>query len=172
MYIETSRLTIRSFVEADIRDYAGIVADPQVTKYLGDGSPHPYEEADAYVQDVLRRDASSGISRYAVVRKVENDLIGFCGFKELDDYVDFGWRYARHVWRHGYGKEAALAVLDYGLTTLNLQSIAARSFVENVGSVRIIEQLGFGEPEYSDILGRKFVRYRQLAGLSQDTPRV
>lgn len=172
MQIETSRLTIRSFVEADIRDYAGIVADPQVTKYLGDGSPHPYEEADAYVQDVLRRDALSGISRYAVVRKAENDLIGFCGFKELDDYVDFGWRYARQVWRHGYGKEAALAVLDYGLTTLNLQSIAARSFVENVGSVRIIEQLGFGEPEYSDILGKKFVRYRQLAGLSQDTPRV
>ena len=94
MQIETPRLTIRSFVETDIPEYARIVADPQVTKYLRDGSPHPYEEAVAYVQDAVRRDASSGISRYAVVRKVENDLIGFCGFKELDDYVDFGWRYA------------------------------------------------------------------------------
>ncbi len=164
MQIETPRLTIRSFVETDIPEYARIVADPRVTKYLQDGSPHPYEEAAAYVHDAVRRDASSGISRYAVVRKIENDLIGFCGFKELDDYVDFGWRYAQHVWRQGYGKEAAFAVLDYGLAALNLKMISAGAFVENVGSVRIIEQLGFRDPQYTYVLGRKLVRYHQLTG--------
>jgi RimJ/RimL family protein N-acetyltransferase len=54
MMIETSRLTIRSFLESDIPEYAAIVAGPQVTRFLGDGSPHSYEqaaEADAAVLD-------------------------------------------------------------------------------------------------------------------------
>ena len=159
MRIEMPRLIIRSFSAPDIPDYARIVADPQVTKYLADGSPHSYEEAETYILDVIRRDRESGISRYAVVRKAERDLIGFCGFKELDDHIDFGWRYAPHAWGKGYGTEAALAVLGYGLNTLKLHAIAAQSFVANIASLRIIEKLGFQRVEQIECYGKKMVRY-------------
>ena len=162
MRIETPRLIIRSFAAPDIPDYARIVADPQVTKYLADGSPHAHEEAESYIHDVIRRDRESGISRYAVERKADRDLIGFCGFKELEDYVDFGWRYAQHAWGQGYGTEAALAVLDYGLNALKLQSIAVQSFVDNIASLRIIEKLGFQIVEEIECYGNKMVRYYQI----------
>ena len=51
MIIQTKRLTVRSLLEYDIQEYAALVADPEVTRFLGDGSPHSYEKATANVYD-------------------------------------------------------------------------------------------------------------------------
>lgn len=161
MRTETKRLLIRSFSLADIPAYAAIVADPRVTIYLGDGSPHNYAEAQAYILDCIARDQRTGISRYAVIRKSEKDLIGFCGFKELADYVDFGWRYAYGARGQGYATEAAFKVLDYGHSELRLTNMAAGSYIENVASVRIIQQLGFKYVAHDEFYGQATVRYHQ-----------
>ena len=95
MLIQTNRLIIRSFQESDVPEYAAIVADPEVTRFLGDGSPHSYEQAAAYVHNCIRSEAKEGVARYAVILKETEELIGFCGFKKMCDYIDFGWRYAR-----------------------------------------------------------------------------
>ena len=47
MRTETERLLIRSFSISDVPAYAEIVADPRVTKYLGDGSPHTSKKPKA-----------------------------------------------------------------------------------------------------------------------------
>ena len=158
MRTETERLLIRSFSISDVPAYAEIVADPRVTKYLADGSPHTYEEAEAYIRDCIDRDRATGISRYAVLRKREMDLIGFCGFKEQPDYVDFGWRYAHQVWGQGYAKEAALWILQYGVTELGLTNIAAGAFTENL--LRSKSSRGWASntsPEMSSLAERPFV---------------
>jgi len=141
MHLETHRLLIRSFEREDIPAYAEIVADPRVTRYLGDGKPYSYEQAAAYVEDLIARDSTTGISRYAVL--LGDELIGFCGFKDLGDHIDFGWRYAHRYWGKGYATEAARAVLEYGVEILGLSGIVAVAYEANVGSVRVIEKLGF-----------------------------
>jgi RimJ/RimL family protein N-acetyltransferase len=161
MIIETSRLTIRSFMESDIPEYAAIVADPQVTRFLGDGSPHSHEQAAAYVYGCIKSETRGDVARYAVVLKETGELIGFCGFKKVHDYTDFGWRYARRAWGNGYATEAAAAVLDYGLNTLKLGDIVAVSALENVGSVRVMEKIGLQFETFGRVRGRKAVRYRQ-----------
>jgi RimJ/RimL family protein N-acetyltransferase len=159
MHIETPRLVIRSFEPSDLSDYAPIVADPEVMKHIGDGSTHTRDGAAQYIEDSIRRERETGLARYAVVRKREGDFIGFCGFRELETGVDFGWRYSRHVWGQGHGGEAALAVLDYGLNVLGLTNLFAHAFVENVASIRIIEKLGFARVEHDEMFGRKVIRY-------------
>jgi RimJ/RimL family protein N-acetyltransferase len=161
MEIETDRLTIRSFVESDIPEYAAIVADPAVTRFFGDGSPHTYEEATAYVERCIRSESETGIARYAVILRETGELIGFCGFKREHDHIDFGWRYARRAWGNGYATEAAAAVLDYGVNALKLSDIVARSAVENVGSVRVMEKIGMQFEAFGERGGRKFAFYRQ-----------
>ena len=161
MRLQTSRLIIRSFTDKDVPAYAEIVADPEVTRYLGNGSPHSLSEATEYVRDVIRRDQATGISRYGVELKEEGNLIGFCGYKEIGSYTDFGWRYSRKAWGQGYGTEAALAVLDYGINTLGLTNILAKSYKENIGSLRIIKKLGFPTMERSNEGGKVVVRYYQ-----------
>ena len=164
MIIQTNRLTIRSFLESDTPEYATIVADPKVTRFLGDGSPHSYEQAAAYIDDCIRSEAREGIARYAVTLRETGELIGFCGFKRMSDYIDFGWRYARRAWGNGYATEAAAAVLDHGINAIKLSGIAAQSAVENVGSVRVIEKIGMEFEDLSNVRGRKTVRYRQPSG--------
>jgi RimJ/RimL family protein N-acetyltransferase len=181
MIIETDRLTIRSFLESDIPEYAAIVGDPEVTGFLGDGSPHSYEQAAAYICDCIRSEAEEGFARYAVIIRETGELIGFCGFKKIHDYIDFGWRYARRAWGNGYATEAARAVLDYGINTLKLSSIVAKSAVENTGSVRVTEKIGMHFEAFCEVRGRKTARYRQpnrnrtlprrgLSGHQQDHP--
>ena len=164
MEIETNRLIIRSFLESDIPEYAAIVADPEVTRFLADGSPHSYEQAAAYVRDCIRSEAEQGIARYAVVLRETGELIGFCGFKRIAGYVDFGWRYARRAWGNGYATEAATAVLDHGINALKLSSIVARSAVENVGSIRVMEKIGMAFEAFGEMRGRKTARYKLPGG--------
>ena len=161
MIIKTERLTIRSFRKSDIPEYAAIVADAKVTKFLGDGSPHSYEQASAYILDCIRSEAVEGLARYAVILKETGELIGFCGFKRTSEYIDMGWRYASRVWGNGYATEAAVAVLDYGIGTLKLSGIVAESTVENVGSVRVMEKIGMQFESFGQLRGQKTARYRQ-----------
>lgn len=141
MNIQTERLLIRSFQEPDIPAYAEIVADPRVTRYLGDGRPQSYHEAARYVRDCIALEAETGMGRYAVV--LDGELIGFCGFKPDGEHIDFGWRYAQRHWGKGFATEAARAVLRYGVEELDLWGIVAVAYEANVASVRVIEKLGF-----------------------------
>ncbi len=161
MKIKTKRLTIRSFRESDIPEYSAIVSEPEVTKYLGDGSPHSYEQAAAYVRDCIKSEAEEGFARYAVILRETREMIGFCGFKKICSYIDFGWRYAKRAWNHGYATEAAAAVLDYGVNTLMLKGIVAESAIENIGSVRVIEKTEMQFDSFGEVRERKTVRYRQ-----------
>ena len=154
MRIETQRLVIRSFEKGDIPAYANIVADPRVTRYLGNGL--------AYVDDLIALDEETGISRYAVV--LDGELIGFCGFKPDGDNIDLGWRYAERHWGNGYATEAARAVLEYGIYTLRLTRIVAGSYEDNVGSVRVIEKLGFDFVERTEDERGSLVWYAQPSG--------
>ena len=159
MRIRTDRLLIRSFERDDIPAYAEIVADPRVVRYIGDGRPYSYEEAEAYVEELIALDRATGVSRYAVV--LDGELIGFCGFKDVGEHVDFGWRYARAHWGRGYATEAARAVFEHGVGALKLSGIVAVAYEANAGSVRVIEKLGFEYVETLDDPRGPILKYVQ-----------
>lgn len=159
MRIETDRLVIRSFEISDIDAYAAIVADPRVTRYLSSSAPHSFKEASDYVLAVVEEEANSGIVRYAVELKENGRLIGFCGFKQIGDAVDLGWRYGHEFWGRGYGSEAALAVMRYGIEILKLNNIFSVAMVKNVASVKIIEKLGYKEHEVFQKDGIDVIRF-------------
>jgi [ribosomal protein S5]-alanine N-acetyltransferase len=160
MILYTDRLIIRSFTEQDIPEYAAIVKDPDVTKFLGDGSHHTYEQADRYVHECMESEIKNNFSRYAVIYKQTNKLIGFCGFKEIDNRIDFGWRYSKDMWGKGYATEAAKAVFDHGIKTLKLSGIIAVSAVLNTRSIKVIEKIGFKFEAFGQLNGFTIKRYK------------
>ena len=172
MHLATDNLVIRSVAAEDVGDYASIVADPEVMRYLGETLDKA--SAAAYIADCIERDLNTGISRYAVLQKVDGAFIGLCGFKFLtEDYgnqvpqgtvwTDFGWRYRRASWRRGFGFEAASAVYEFGKSQLGLRNIEARAHRDNAGSLRIIEKLGFKwMNDYESPVG-VFRRYRDVS---------
>ena len=78
-----------------------------------------------------------------------------------DPRVMGGWRYAHRHWGRGCATEAATAVLAYGVGTLELRGIVAVAYEANVGSVRVIEKLGFEYVETLDDPRGPIVKYAQ-----------
>ncbi len=156
--IETERLKIRYFREDDIAQYAPIAADEDVMKFVG--GPQTAAQAEVYLAEMIDLASRRGLGRYAVELKSDGALIGFCGFRPADAYIDFGYRYAKRVWGQGIGLEAARAVRAYGLDVLNMQNMEAGAAVANEASIRILEQLGFRYREELVFDGYPAVRYR------------
>ncbi len=139
---KTKRLIIRTWTTDDIAPYAKIIADPDVMKFIGTGQVRTAQEAEAYINKCMDNISKTGWARFAVADKKTEELLGFCGYSNYNNELDFGWRYAKKHWNKGYGTEAAQAVLDLGIHTFKFPRIVCISYPENRGSIRIIEKIG------------------------------
>ncbi len=141
MEIETNRLVIRSFSDRDVPEYAAIVADANVMRYLGGALSR--DEASAYITRARHTEVAHGFARYAVIRKRDDCLIGMCGFAPVQDYVDLGYRFSRSCWGSGFASEAASAVVDLGFQRFDFETIIGLAHPDNRASLRVLEKLGF-----------------------------
>ncbi|MBR9922813.1 MAG: GNAT family N-acetyltransferase [Bacteroidetes bacterium] len=139
---KTGRLIIRILTINDANDYAAIVADPEVMKFIGSGKPQTPKEAGEYVEKCIENFNAYGWARFAVTSKESGELLGLCGYAIYNNELDFGWKYASRFWNKGYGFEAAKAVLDLGIRKYRFPRIVCISYPENKGSIRIIEKIG------------------------------
>lgn len=145
--VETERLLLRSETLADCDAIYAINTDPEVTRYIGDGSimsisrDQLYERLGQLIPK--RKEADYGLA--AVVLKESNQYIGACWLKYDDfcDGVELGYRYGREFWGSGYATEAAQAVLEEGFKLPQLEEVYACAHPDNHASCRIIEKLGF-----------------------------
>jgi RimJ/RimL family protein N-acetyltransferase len=56
--------------------------------------------------------------------------------------ADLGYRLARPAWGHGYGREAAIRLLEHGFATVGLERVIAQTRSDNVRSRRLLEIAG------------------------------
>ena len=146
--IETERLVLRRWRDADLDGFAAMNADPEVMRFIGDGHVHDRAEA-ATMLDRVRRDWTVyGFGRWAVERRSDGAFAGFCGvgflksFPELSGEPEIGWRLPRALWGVGYATEAAIASCDDFFRTTSYDHIISLSQPGNAASQRIMEKLG------------------------------
>ena len=142
MLLETNHLIIEYFNTSDISDWTKIESDAHVRRFI-DGKVLSKSEAGEYVEMSIRQYQTHGYGRYAVRLKQNRKLIGMCGFLNEPYGIDFGYRYSKDSWGKGLGFEAAKEVLDYGFSKLGLKKVVGLTAEQNVGSIRILEKLGF-----------------------------
>lgn len=163
--IETERLILRPFTEADIQPSFELDSDPEVTRYTGDGGSKTLEKIEYLIKEVVLRDYELyGHGRFAVDWKETGEFIGFSGLKYLPETkeIDLGYRFKRTFWGKGIATESGWASLDFGFNQLNADRIVATALPGNKGSFRVMEKLGFTfEKEYEED-GMAVVQY-QLA---------
>ncbi|HEY0030027.1 MAG TPA: GNAT family N-acetyltransferase [Bacteroidia bacterium] len=141
--LETERLYLREFNLNDAQLLLELNADPEVTRYTGDGQV-TLEEAQSILKDVILPQYKNKIGRLAVHLKDNDEFIGWCGLKHHaeEDEIDLGYRFFKKHWGKGYASESAKAVMDYGQNTLKLKTIVARAAKENIASLNVIKKLG------------------------------
>jgi RimJ/RimL family protein N-acetyltransferase len=143
--IETERLTLREWQDADLPPFAAMGRDPDVMAFIG--PLQGKDEARAAIERQRGFQAVHGHCFWAVERRDDGMFLGFCGLKPgaagtpIAHDVEIGWRLARHAWGQGYAREAAAATLDWGWAQ-GMPRIAAITVPANVRSWRLMERLG------------------------------
>jgi RimJ/RimL family protein N-acetyltransferase len=157
MHLETSRLIFRSFTIQDLPQFAAIQADPDVMRYVG--GIRSFDDSKGQLLEILRLDQETGLARFAVERKEISGLIGYCGFKPAGEFVDLGYQYSKEVWGQGIGLESAKTIREYGLSRLGITNMEAGGSIQNIASVKIMEQLGFADREELIFDGQPAIRF-------------
>jgi RimJ/RimL family protein N-acetyltransferase len=141
--LETDRLFLREFEITDAATLYELNLDPEVIRYTGDLPFPSVEEAEKFLQNYAAY-KDFGYGRWLVIRKADDEVLGWCGLKFLPEKneTDIGYRFFKKYWGEGYATEAARACLDYGFTLLNLQTIVARAMHENKASIKVMEKIG------------------------------
>ena len=142
----TERLTLRHFHVLDVDPMLQVFGDPEVMRF-GNGVQNK-EWVQAWLRSCLERYYQTwGFGPYAVVKKQDQDLIGYCGLYFFPDIngqpeVEIGYRLIRSAWGKGYATEAACAVREYAFHTLGIKRLIAMIDPSNVASIRVAEKIG------------------------------
>jgi RimJ/RimL family protein N-acetyltransferase len=141
--LETERLIMRMWRDADFEEYAELCADPEVMRYLG-GKVFDRTEAWRQMASMIGHWYLRGYGIWAVEEKSSGRLAGRIGCINPEGWPGFevGWTLKREFWGKGYATEAGRRALEYGFNELDKPHIISLIHPENHASIRVAERLG------------------------------
>jgi RimJ/RimL family protein N-acetyltransferase len=159
--LETERLLLRPFRNADHGAYAAMCADPEVMKFLGTGVTLNSMEAWRSIASMLGHWELLGYGMFAAEVKATGELAGRVGFLDPPGWPGFelGWVLGRRHWGQGYAIEGARACLDYAFGALARERVISLIRPGNERSIRVAERLGERLAGELELLGSKALVY-------------
>jgi RimJ/RimL family protein N-acetyltransferase len=159
----TERLELRRWREADLDAYAKIIADPDVTRYLGGPMDRP--TAWRQIAIFIGHREMRGWTNSAVVERASGRLIGRAGLWQPEGWpgLEIGWVLDRRAWGHGYATELGHAVRDYAFGELGVPHLISLIDPDNAASIRVAEKIGARYEGKHDLNGSPHLIYGQAA---------
>lgn len=144
--LETERLRLRPFTDADADDLFALQSDADVLRYW-DSPPWTDRTAVARFMAVCQQMADDGSgARVAIERASDQTFIGWCTFNSWNPEfrsASLGYCLNAAAWGRGYATEAARVLLQWAFDTLDLNRVQSETDTRNVASARVLEKLGF-----------------------------
>lgn len=160
--IETERLILRSFRDDDLAQYAALIGDPIVSRFLGDGRPVTHMEAWRQIAMIIGHWALRGFGLWAVEERATGALVGRIGLHEPAGWPGFELAYTlgRNWWGMGYAQEAGRASLLHARQVMGRDEIISIIRPDNAGSIKVATALGAERGETVEFFGAPSVIYR------------
>lgn len=141
--LETQRLILRSFKQADLDDFFEYAKDPEVGPMAG-WAPH---NDIRLTQNILNHFIQSG-EVWAIVHKQSCKVIGSIGIhsdekRKPKNIRMIGYVLAKAYWGQGLVPEGVEAVLKYCFEDLELDLVTVYHYPHNARSKAVIEKCGF-----------------------------
>jgi RimJ/RimL family protein N-acetyltransferase len=175
--LETARLRLRSWRDADVEPWVEMCADLRVMEFFPSTIARAQAEAMAgRMRAGLERD---GYGWWPIEVKGGTAFAGVILLQEIPFEAHFtpamevGWWLAFESWGHGYATEGARAALGYAFEELHRAEIVAITTPVNVRSQRVMQRLGMTRDPNEDFENprvaaghplRTHVLYRVRAG--------
>ena len=155
--LQSPRLQIRRFGEADARSLAGYRSDPEIARYQGWDAPYSTPDARAFIASLHDHHPGEpgGWYQFAGTLAQSDQLIGDCALCPAADdpsLAELGFTFARAYHGFGYAREAVDALLRYAVRELRLDRFVAITDRRNMSARRLLAILGFEESPRRDII--------------------
>ena len=148
VYLETDRMVLRRFTEADADNLFDLDSDPDVMRFLNGDKPTPRDVIENEILPRLLHDYErfAGYGRWAAVEKSTGEFLGWFALRPREggglDEAELGYRLWKSAWGKGYGTEGSRALINKGFTQLGVQRVFAQTMAVNVASRRVMEKAG------------------------------
>jgi len=145
--ITTERLLLRRMTQEDTDEIFFLRSNEEVMNYIDRPRAVTIQDAKDFLGIIDKSlEGNDGITWGITLKDKPAKLIGTIGYWRLkkEHYrAEIGYMLNPVFWKKGIMKEAILAVLDFGFTTMLLHSIEANINSGNVASANILEATGF-----------------------------
>ena len=155
--LETDRLALRQFTDADAPLLFALDSDPEVMRYIGPQYALP--DAAAYrdrIHTYFRPYYATGpdFGFWAAEEKATGAFVGWFHLRPALDYrfareagyrageFDVGYRLVRAAWGKGYATEVTRALVRRGFAHPAVAAVVAVALVGNRASCRVLEKCG------------------------------
>lgn len=143
--LETDRLLLRKVTVDDTNDMYHYGSDEEVSKYVTWDTHKTISATKEFVLYVLNRYQNKQIAPWGIELKENGKFIGtidFVWWKPEHNKAEIVYVLSKDYWGQGIATEATKEVIKFGFTNMDLIRIEARSFTENIGSMRVMEKSG------------------------------
>jgi RimJ/RimL family protein N-acetyltransferase len=148
VFLETERLVLRRFTEADVDALCELDGDPEVMRFITGGRPTPRDMIrDETLPRFLRAyERFEGFGVWAAVERSTGGFLGWFEFYPPDgrgpEEAELGYRLLRRAWGRGYATEGSRALIRKGFTELGVRRVVAETMAVNAASRRVMEKAG------------------------------
>ena len=158
MQLKTKRLTINHLCLDDVVDIHRMDTDLRVRHYI-DGKASSLEKTKQYLSENIISYRENGYGRYAIRDKNTDKFLGICGFLNESYGLDFGYRFLPNCWGKGIATEAALNVIEKGISDNLREQVVGIVLPENKASVTVLLKVGFRWKENLELFGFNVEKY-------------
>ena len=143
---ETARLILRDWREDDWAPFWEATNTPAVMRWLG--GVCDVDKREGAQQRLLSYKRDHGHTFWAIERKSDAAILGFCGLKRSNQQggpigmMEVGWRLREDAWGQGYAREAAAASLDMAFDRFGADEVIALTVARNEASWGLMKRLG------------------------------
>jgi RimJ/RimL family protein N-acetyltransferase len=159
--IDTQRLTLRAFREADATALFELSQDPDVVRYVGDRRVPTRQEAWRAVAGWLGHWDLRGYGQWAIEERASSRFIGRAGIINPAEWPgpELGYLLGKTWWGHGFATEAARAAMDWGFEQIEFDDLISLIDPANAPSIAVATRLGESLRGEIDLSGSRVLIY-------------
>jgi len=144
--LETKRLVLRKFFKDDFKAFFNLISNEETIKnlYLTDKFKEIKKVQNLFDTLINPYNSSESIFVLAITDKENENFLGFCGFKDLENNSCVSTFYALLPEYRGFGYtiEVMKKLLEYAFLRLELHKIVAFINPQSTKSWRVAERIG------------------------------
>jgi RimJ/RimL family protein N-acetyltransferase len=159
--LETARLVLRPFREEDAATFCELLQDPDVVRYIGDGTIPSPDDCWRAVAAWLGHWALRGYGPWAITDRTSGGFMGRVGI-----HFPYGWpqpelayTLGKPYWGRGYATEACRAALDWAFTERDFPALVSYIYPANTASIRVATKVGETPRGTASLRGKEVLRY-------------